>query len=181
VAPRECPACAAALEESDSGVALRCPNRACPAQIKRRLEYFVSSSGLNIRGFGPGLVATLVDRGLVKDVDGIFRLDAAAWSEVAGAKTGTRLAAEISQAKNADAVRVVAALGLSGLGPTSARQLMTKLRGLGGLRGATSAQLQAAGLSAAASAELAAELARPEVDALLVSLMALGIGPRPAD
>lgn len=179
-APRACPACAAPLLESENGVVLRCPNRACPAQLKRRIEHFVSGAGIDLRGLGPVLVGVLVDRGAVKEIDDLFRLRREQWEEMAGAKAAERILAEIERGRNAEAWRVVGGLGLPGVGPASARRLMDRVGDLRSLRDVTVSDLTAGGLHAQVALDVARELARPEVTALLERLIAANVGVAPA-
>jgi len=54
VMPTECPECGATLAPSKEGdIDLRCPNaRACPAQVRGRIEHIGSRGGLDIEGLG---------------------------------------------------------------------------------------------------------------------------------
>src|SRR5690606_31583764 len=54
VMPVECPECGAVLAPSKEGdIDLRCPNaRACPAQVRGRIEHIGSRGGLDIEGLG---------------------------------------------------------------------------------------------------------------------------------
>ena len=42
--PTRCPECDSDLEKDEGGVAIRCVNPACPAQLGQRLLYFASRS-----------------------------------------------------------------------------------------------------------------------------------------
>ncbi|OJX70113.1 MAG: DNA ligase (NAD(+)) LigA [Micrococcales bacterium 73-13] len=61
VMPTRCPDCGAALAPSKEGdVDLRCPNaRACPAQVRGRIEHIGSRGGLDIEGLGEVSAAAL--------------------------------------------------------------------------------------------------------------------------
>ena len=48
------------------GVAIRCPNLDCPAQLKERIRFFASRNAMDIEGLGDKLVEQLVSSGLVK-------------------------------------------------------------------------------------------------------------------
>ncbi|MBO9578194.1 MAG: NAD-dependent DNA ligase LigA [Microbacteriaceae bacterium] len=54
VMPTECPECGATLAPAKEGdIDLRCPNtRACPAQVRGRIEHIGSRGGLDIEGLG---------------------------------------------------------------------------------------------------------------------------------
>ena len=61
VMPTHCPDCSALLAASKEGdVDLRCPNtRACPAQVRGRIEHIGSRGGLDIEGLGEVSAAAL--------------------------------------------------------------------------------------------------------------------------
>ena len=61
VMPSECPECGATLAPSKEGdVDLRCPNaRACPAQVRGRIEHIGSRGALDIEGLGEVSAAAL--------------------------------------------------------------------------------------------------------------------------
>lgn len=74
VVPSACPACGGAVTRREGEVALRCPDRSCPEQVKRRLEYLLGRAALSVDGFGPSIVGQLVDLGLVRRPGDLFRL-----------------------------------------------------------------------------------------------------------
>ena len=68
VPPSVCPTCGQPVEHFPGEVAWYCVNTACPAQLIRNLEHFVSRSTMDIVGLGIKIVEQLVAAGLVKDV-----------------------------------------------------------------------------------------------------------------
>lgn len=72
--PTACPVCGAALVKDEGGVYIRCPNVACPAQLKERLRYFAARNSMNIDGLGEALIDQLVDAGLVRTFADLYRL-----------------------------------------------------------------------------------------------------------
>ena len=75
--PTECPSCGAPVVKDPDGVAIRCQNIACPAQVRRRLQHFASRGAMDIEGLGEAMVEQLVGNGLVGTVPDIYGLDAA--------------------------------------------------------------------------------------------------------
>ncbi|MEM5774944.1 MAG: NAD-dependent DNA ligase LigA, partial [Anaerolineaceae bacterium] len=65
--PNTCPSCGQAVEHVDGEVAWYCVNAACPAQLVRNLEHFVSRSAMDIVGMGIKIVELFAGLGLVKD------------------------------------------------------------------------------------------------------------------
>lgn len=166
--PEKCPACATALAP-DGDAGLRCGNRRCPAQVKRRVEHFVSKSALNIRGFGPVLADSLVERGIVRDLDDLFRLTDA------DVPRGVR--EQLEQGREAELWRVIVGLGLPEIGAVNARRLAVRFGRLDALAEADEAALREAGLTAVAAREVAATLAEPEMRRLLTALTEAGLRP----
>ncbi|MAI69624.1 MAG: DNA ligase (NAD(+)) LigA [Rhodopirellula sp.] len=73
--PTECPECQTGLERDPGGVYIRCPNPACPAQLKQRLLYFGSRPGMDIDGLGDELVDVLLAERLVTNYADLYRLN----------------------------------------------------------------------------------------------------------
>lgn len=167
--PSGCPACGTALEP-DGEANLRCPQRACPAQMRRRVEHFVSAAALDLRGFGPALAAALVDRGLVRDLDDLYRLPPG--------ELPPKVQEQLERSKQAEGWRFIAGLGLPEIGGANARKLAQHCRSLEALAAADEAALRAAGLTESAARAAAAELRRPETQRVLAAWRAAGVAPR---
>ena len=72
--PTRCPSCRSTLVRREGEVVLRCPNRACPEQRWKSVQFFCARSALNIEGIGEVLAQELVRTGLIEDVADIFDL-----------------------------------------------------------------------------------------------------------
>src|SRR5512141_252901 len=66
--PTVCPACGQPVEHLEGEVAWYCVNAACPAQLIRNLEHFVSRGAMDINGLGYKIVEKLIEAGAVRDV-----------------------------------------------------------------------------------------------------------------
>ncbi len=66
VPPITCPACGQPVEHIEDEVAWYCVNAACPAQLVRNVEHFVSRSAMDITGLGIKIVEKLIETGAVK-------------------------------------------------------------------------------------------------------------------
>ncbi|HJR80261.1 MAG TPA: NAD-dependent DNA ligase LigA, partial [Anaerolineales bacterium] len=73
-APRACPACGQPVERFEGEVAWYCVNAACPAQLVRNVEHFVSRGAMDIVGLGTRIVQKLIEAGKVRDVADIYSL-----------------------------------------------------------------------------------------------------------
>lgn len=58
--PQRCPECDSELARDSGGVYIRCPNPGCPAQLRQRLIYFGSRTGMDIDGLGEEVVDLLL-------------------------------------------------------------------------------------------------------------------------
>ncbi len=75
ILPDVCPSCNEKLVEVEGEVAIYCPNKkSCPAQIKGRIEYFVSKQAMDIDGFGEAIINQLVEKGYVYRVSDLYKL-----------------------------------------------------------------------------------------------------------
>ena len=72
--PTKCPECDTDLVRDQGGVYIRCPNPQCPAQLKQRLIYFGSRSGMDIDGLGEEVVDLLLGHRLVERYADLYRL-----------------------------------------------------------------------------------------------------------
>jgi DNA ligase (NAD+) len=70
--PSRCPVCAEATVRLGDDIALFCVNAACPAQLVRQVEYFVSRGAMDIEGFGIKIGEQLAQAGLIKDIADIY-------------------------------------------------------------------------------------------------------------
>ena len=73
--PKLCPACEHEVFRPEGEAISRCQNLSCAAQVKGRIEHFISKSALDIDGFGEKLVNQLVDNKMIQTVDDIFKLN----------------------------------------------------------------------------------------------------------
>ena len=70
----KCPACGGGIVRDPEAAAWRCENLDCPAQIRGRIEHFVSRKAMNVDGFGEAIVAALTSETkiAVATDDGLF-------------------------------------------------------------------------------------------------------------
>ncbi len=151
--PATCPACGQPVEHFEGEVAWYCVNAACPAQLVRNVEHFVSKGAMDISGLGIRIVEKLIEAGLVGDVADIFLLrredileavtkkDRKTDKEPPG-KIADNLLAAIAASKNQPLPRLLTALGVRGVGEVSARELAAAFGSLDALASASAEQLQ---------------------------------------
>ena len=62
-----CPECHHKTSKNKNEVVSYCLNYNCPAQIKGRIEHFVSKNALGIEGLGKKIIDTLVNKKIIKN------------------------------------------------------------------------------------------------------------------
>ena len=120
-----CPICNQKSSKPNDEVVARCLNISCPAQVKGRIQHFVSKPAMNIDGLGERIIDQLVETGLLKTVDDIFTLEQQALSELdgLGKKSAEKLIQSINKSKRTVFSRFVYALGIRNVGEHIAQVL----------------------------------------------------------
>lgn len=72
--PPTCPTCGEELKRAKGEVVFRCPNTACPDQVKGRIKHFASRVAMDIEGLGPAIIDQLVEKNLIKDISDLYFL-----------------------------------------------------------------------------------------------------------
>jgi DNA ligase (NAD+) len=144
VLPETCPACGQAVEHFPGEVAWYCVNAACPAQLVRNLEHFVSRGAMEIVGLGIKIVEQLIAAGLVKDVADLYSLEKTQLLELEGfaEKKADNLLESIEMSKTRPLNRLIVALGIHGVGEVAAADLARHFRDLEALARASQEELQ---------------------------------------
>ena len=151
VMPSKCPDCGSKLRAMSEGdVDIRCPNsQSCPAQVVERLFYIGSRSALDIDVLGYEAAAALLADKLVIDEGDLFALTTKdlAKSEFFRKKDGSlsviaeRFVAGVELAKTRPLWRILVALSIRHVGPTSAQALASKFGSLHNIQKATADEL----------------------------------------
>ena len=116
--PQTCPECGEPVSRIEGEVAWYCINPACPEQLIRNIQHFVSRGTLDIVGLGIKIVEVLVNEGLVADVADLYTLDREALIALEGfaEKKVDNLLASIAASKEQSLARFIFALGIRGVG-----------------------------------------------------------------
>ncbi len=130
--PEDCPSCGAPVAQDPDGVAIRCQNIACPAQVRRRLQHFASRGAMDIEGLGEASVDQLVTHGLVRSIPDIYDLTAAQLValERMGEKSAANLIEGIQASKERPLWKLIFGLGVLHVGATGARALVAEFKTL---------------------------------------------------
>ncbi|RMG24720.1 MAG: NAD-dependent DNA ligase LigA [Armatimonadetes bacterium] len=184
VEPSECPVCGAKLVRREGEVALRCPNKRCPAQVAARIIHWASRNAMDIEGLGEKQVLRFLDEGLIEDVADIYRLrekrDLLVSLERMGEQSVENLLHAIEESKRRPLNRFLFALGVRHVGETAAFTLAQHFQTLENFRSATYEELIALpDIGPNTAGEIIEFLQEEENRTLLDELTALGVSPEP--
>ncbi|HEX2697415.1 MAG TPA: NAD-dependent DNA ligase LigA, partial [Anaerolineales bacterium] len=187
--PTVCPACGQPVEHFEGEVAWYCVNAACPAQLQRNIEHFVSRGSMDINGLGYKIVEKLIETGAVEDVADIYKLtrkdileavtkkDRKTEKEPPG-KIADNLLSAIAESKKQPLSRLITALGIRGVGEVSARDLASHFGNLDALSKASVDDLQQIeGVGPNIAEAIVDWFARPANRKILKKLKDVGLWP----
>ncbi len=134
VPPKKCPVCSQPVEHLEGEVAWYCVNAACPAQLMRNVEHFVSRGSMDMVGLGTKIVEKLIETGAVKDAADIYSLKRADILEAVTkkdrktekeppGKIADNLLTSIENSRRQSLSRLLTALGVRGVGEVVAGDL----------------------------------------------------------
>ncbi len=114
VMPTACPICHTAVYRPAGEAVARCPNAACPAQIKERLLHYGSRRAMDIDGMGTAIVEQLVERELVTDFADLYHLDVPTLADLErlAEKSAGNLVAAIDRSRERGLARLLHGLGI---------------------------------------------------------------------
>ena len=161
--PDACPACGSRVVRETGEVAVRCPNRSCPAQLVESIKHFVSKGAMDIDGLGEESVQLLYDRGFVRDVADLYSLRQKKYSvmwlegwstrkkrtrdkqviaiEIAGTKQTDKILDAIDRSRERPFVKVLFALGIRHVGAVTAQAIVDAVPSLDRLLAASADDL----------------------------------------
>ncbi len=152
----------------------------CHEQFVARVQHFASRTGLHIRGLGKSRIERLVDAGLVHDLPSLFELQAKAVADVAsfGERSAEKLVAAIQSVRQPPLARFLVALGIPGVGPTTAGQIAYRFRSLEAIATTDEETLLAlTGIGAITAQRIRAYFASESVRAMLKRFRGVGVQP----
>lgn len=152
--PSHCPVCGKPVSRKEEEIAWYCTNRDCPARIQKKIEHFVSDAGVDIVGLGPKIVEKLLASGAIEDAADIYSLDRTAILKAVSkkdrasddeppGKIADNLLASIEASRKQPLGRLLAALGINGVGSVLARDLAAHFKNMDALIAASTAELTA--------------------------------------
>lgn len=191
--PGHCPACGGAALRVEGEAVWRCTNTACPAQLRERLFHWGSRRAMDIEGLGEVIVRQLVDRGLVKDFAGLYRLSVETLADLdrMGKKSAQNLHRAIEASKTRGLSRLLNALGIRMVGERAAQLLAARFGAMERLLVATEADInEIYGIGPQIAQAVTGFFAEPRNRATIERLAEAGVsmieeghieGPKPLD
>ncbi len=140
-----CPVCGAEVNKPEDEVMYYCTNAACPAQVQRRIELFVSRGAMDIRGIGEQWLKAFLSEGLIKDMGDLYTLkeqrSRLLTLEKLGEKSVDNILSAIEKSKQANLPRLIYALGIRHVGEETAALLAERFGNLDEIRQASEDRL----------------------------------------
>ncbi len=123
--PKVCPSCHEQLIKPEEEAVWRCDNADCPAQTEERVIHYVSKDAMDIDGLGRAIVIDFLQRGYLKNVEGIYSLP---YEEIVllegwGKKSVEKLQKGIEESKGRPLWRLLNALGIRHVGVTTSKDI----------------------------------------------------------
>ncbi|MDV4246301.1 NAD-dependent DNA ligase LigA [Acinetobacter baumannii] len=139
--PESCPVCASPVVMPEGEALARCSGGLyCAAQRIEAIRHFVSRKAMDIEGLGDRWVESLLRLDLLKDVADIYHLhehrETLLGNEKMGEKSVQNLIDAIEASKKTTLARFIYALGIRGVGETTARMLANTFQTLEALKAA---------------------------------------------
>ena len=144
--PEFCPSCGTKLIEIEGEVGIYCPNKEhCPAQIKGRIEYFVSKAAMDIDGFGDSIIEKLIEKSYIYSPQDIYKLtyEELLTIDLIKDKSANNLLNAIEKSKDVTLSKFINALGIRFVGKESSDILAQSFKDINELKTATYEDLSA--------------------------------------
>ena len=181
--PTECPSCGAAVERSADEVDYYCSNppSRCPEQLKEWIRWYAHRDAMDVDGLGEKLIHQLVDKGLVKGLADLYRLDAATLADLdrMGKKSADNLVAALEASKTRTLDRLLTGLTIRHVGTRMSEVIATRVQTLDKLRTMSLAELEAIPeVGPVVAASIHEYFQDPEHQKLLDELQEVGVKPQ---
>ena len=145
VFPTTCPICGSAAFRPEGEAVARCMNTACPARVKESLLHYGNRRAMDIEHLGEAAATQLLERGLIRDIAGLYRLSIAdlAGLDRLAEKSAGNLHRAIQDSKGRGLARLLYGLGIRYVGENVARLLAAAFGSMEAMESAGEAQFAA--------------------------------------
>jgi DNA ligase (NAD+) len=176
--PRICPVCGSEVTRTEDEVAVRCPNKQCPARLKWRIEYFASRDAMDIDHLGGQTIDKLIEKGLVDTIADLYSLKKEDLLSLEGFKDKSvmNLLASIEKSKQQGLARLIYGLGIRHVGKYASQLLASQYSSIDELAKKSAEELtQIHGLGKKTAEAIATYFATDENINLIDKLKDIGI------
>ena len=145
-APKECPFCHTKLILPENEVNMYCPNNFyCPAQIKARLQYWVSKEGMDIDGVGASIIEQLADKKMIETPVDLYKLtvEDLLKLDLVAQKSAMNMYESIQNSKTRPLNKLITALGIRYVGKETADILCSHFSSIDEIKNASNEELSA--------------------------------------
>ena len=176
--PLCCPVCGAPTKKDDDGAFVRCTGSACPAQISRIIEHFVSRDAMDVEGFGSAIVEGLIEKDLLHSPADIYSLTLedikSLWQN--GDVAAKKLLDAIERSKQQDLSKLIFALGIRQVGAKTGKVLAQHFKTMDCFMNATEEDLtQIPDVGAVTAAFIAEWFSQEESKQMIEKLRSAGV------
>jgi DNA ligase (NAD+) len=128
IIPKKCPICKTDVVREEGEVAVRCPNKYCPARLKWRIKYYASRDAMDIDHLGESTIDKLLDEGLIDNIADLYFLKNEDILKLEGfkEKSAQKLLDSIENSKKQDLSRLIYGLGIRHVGKYASQLLASK-------------------------------------------------------
>jgi DNA ligase (NAD+) len=178
IIPRKCPVCGSDVVRTLDEVAIRCPNKQCPARLKWRIEYYASRDAMDIDHLGGKTIDKLIEKDLVDTIADLYNLKEEDLLTVEGFKQKSvmNLLESIKKSKEQGLARLIYGLGIRHVGKYAAQILASQYHSIDELAKQTAEELtQIHGLGQKTAEAIATFFATEENIELISKLKDIGI------
>ena len=143
VMPDRCPVCSAHVFRPPGEAVARCTNVDCPARLFESILHYASRNAMDIEGLGPAIVGELMQKGYVKKISDLYRLEEEQLYDLTHFKDKAvaNLRKAIDATRERPLSRLLFALGIRHVGRHTAEVLSRRFRSMDGLRKASLEEL----------------------------------------
>lgn len=142
--PAQCPVCQTPLETREAEVNLYCPNSLfCPAQIKAKIEYWVSKEAMDIDFIGPSIIEQLFEKNMIKSAADLYSLSQQDFMQLdlVQNKSAFNIYNSIQTNKNPALARFLTALSIRHVGKETANIIAQHFKTLENISNASAEEL----------------------------------------
>jgi len=146
--PAKCPICDSDIGREEGEAVIRCSGGLyCSAQQIQAIIHFASRRAMNVDGLGDKLIEQLVEKGLIKNVADLYKVEQMQLTELErmAEKSAINIISALNKSKETTLDRFLYALGIREVGDATARSLANHFGNLSAIQSASQEQLEEVG------------------------------------